>query len=247
MSVVSLSPEEFERAKSLRGITRLLSPVPAFNMHSPSSPERELIETYIFDQFKSNHDAIVHDFMPLFLSTSCNGRYSAVTGIRPALGRDLFLEQYLPEAADKILGRLAGRQVERKDFVEIGNLASTQRGSSQLLFLILAAVLQRAGYEWLVFTATPQVNKTIKRLGFKLYDIGYADRSVLDADALENWGSYYECRPGIVAGNLSEGLKVLTSKKIYSHIIALYHTRIDALALQMKQNGDGDAKHTFTA
>lgn len=169
MPAVSLPLNEYKHAKATRGIARLLSPGPTFGLHSPSSSQRGQVERYVFEQFQSYHGATVRDFMPLLLTTSCSDRYIATAGIRPACGHNLHLEQYLPETAEKALGKVAGEYINREHVVEIGNLVATQRGSSQLLFLILAAVLHRAGFEWLVCTATPQVQKTIRHLGVDLH------------------------------------------------------------------------------
>lgn len=236
MSAISLVLEENSNAKAFGGITRLLSPIPKFALHTVSSVQRQRVEQYVFDQFQLNHGASVRDFLPLLLTMSCQGGFTANVGIRPASGQDLYLERYLPDTTEQLLSKLAGQRVERAHCVEIGNLVATQRGSSRLLFLILAAVLQRAGFGWLVFTATPQVQNTIKRLGFKLYGLGDADPSVLDADSLNNWGSYYDSQPQVVAGNLSEAVTILGSRRIQARIISIYQKQIEALAIIVKQN-----------
>jgi hypothetical protein len=247
MSAISLALPENRKARAVGGIARLLSPAPAFTMHSSCSPQRGQVEHYVFEQFRANHDAIVRDFMPLLLTTNCQGDYTSAVGIRPASRQEMFLEQYLPYTAEKALGELVGQCVKRGDVVEIGNLVATQRGSSQLLFLIMAAVLHRAGFEWMMFTATPQVHKMIKRLGLELHALGDADPSALDTDSLSSWGSYYESRPQILAGNLSEAMTIVANRKIFTRIISLYQHRIDAMASMIKQNSLRDDQHSFAA
>jgi len=247
MSVLSLPREEPENAKTARGIARLLSRGPAFGVHSAASMERGRVERYVFDQFLANHGATLREFMPLLFTTACAGDYSAAVGIRPALGHDLFLEQYLPGSAEAVLGGLTGECVERGHIVEIGNLVATHGGASQLVYLIMAAVLQRAGFKWLIITATPQVQKAINRLGFELYPLACADPSVLDADSLSDWGTYYDSRPHIVAGNLSEAMKVLAGRKVYSRLISHYQDRIETLATMVKQGKLNATQHSFAA
>ena len=247
MSVVSLTHKEHENAKITRGIARLLSPGPTFGLHASCSSERGQVEQYVFDQFLANHGAHVREFMPMLFTTACRGDYTAAVGIRPALGHDLFLEQYLPETAEKAIGGLTGECVDRQHIVEIGSLVATHGGASQLVYLIMAAVLQRAGFKWLMITATPQVQKAISRLGFDLYPLAYADPSVLDADSLNDWGSYYESQPRIVVGNLSEAMTVLADRKIYSRLISYYQDRIETLAIMIKQGKLSDAQHSFAA
>jgi len=247
MSVISLNREEHENTRTVRGIVRLLSPGPNFGLHSSSSSERGQVEKYIFDQFLTKHGASVREFMPMLFTTACCGNYTAAVGIRPATGHDLFLEQYLAETAEKAIGGLKGECVEREHIVEIGSLVATHGGASQLVYLIMAAVLQQAGFEWLIITATPQVQKAINRLGFELYPLAYADPSVLDSGSLSDWGSYYECQPRIVAGNLSEAMTVLASRKIYSRLISHYQDRIDSLAIMIKQGKLSETEHSFAA
>jgi hypothetical protein len=247
MSAISLALEENRNLRATGGIARLLLPAPTFALHTPYSAQRPRVEQYVFDQFQANHGATVSDFMPLLLTTNCQGNHTSAVGIRPAGRQDLFLEKYLPHTAEKALSELAGQCVKRGDVVEIGNLVATQRGSSQLLFLILAAVLQRAGFEWMIFTATPQVQKTIKRLGLELYALGDADPAVLDADTLDSWGSYYDGQPRVVAGNLSEAAAILANRKMHARIISLFQNQIDALAIMVRQSSVCDGQHSFAA
>ena len=98
-----------------------------------------------------------------------------------------------------------------------------------------------------LITATPQVQKAINRLGSELYPLADADPSELDTESLNNWGSYYECQPRIVAGNLSEAMTVLASRKIYSRFISHYQDRIDTLAIMIKQGRLSETEHSFAA
>jgi hypothetical protein len=212
-------------------LARLLSPGPRFNVHTPVAADRERVEHYVSDQFRGIHGATIRDFMPTLITMTCEKGFSAAVGIRPAQGHTLFLEQYLAEPVEKTISRLAGHTVKRGNISEIGNLVATRRGSSQLLFLILTAVLHRTRSEWLVFTATPGVQKSIRRLGFTFYTLGDADPSLLrDSTRLEDWGRYYENRPQVVAGSLSEAMSSLYDRKIFHHLVTCYQETIDALS-----------------
>ena len=247
MSAISLPLEENQRTRTARGLARLLSPAPTVGLHSVASTEREQVEQYIFDQFQANHGASIREFMPFLFTTVCGGALSAAVGVRPAYENELFLEQYLPETAEKLIGDLAGKTVKREELVEIGSLVASHAGSSQLVYLIMAAILHRAGFKWLIITATPQVQKAINRLGFELYPIGSADPSALSAKNLSDWGSYYESRPQIVAGNLAEAMDVLSGRKIYQRLMSLYQHRIDAMALIIRQSNRRVDQHCFAA
>jgi hypothetical protein len=237
-------PQVSEHA--FRSLHQLLSPGPQLHLHGPTSANRELVESYVARQFEAVYGASISEFLPLFLTLNCSNHLSAVTGINPVEARPLFLEQYLDSPIESEIGRAFDAEVNRLSIVEIGNLAATQRGSSQLLFVLLAATLYRAGFRWITFTATPQVRKTINRLGFELRIIAEADISRLPNGAATNWGSYYQTHPLVVAGDLSHGMDIITSRRALSGILALYCNRIDTLAAQI-QYGVHHAEHCFAA
>jgi hypothetical protein len=87
---------------------------------------------------------------------------AARLGMRPAASApELFLEQYLDRPVEQEIAARANCPVGRDGIVEICNLAADQRGASRHLFVLLTAVLAAASYRWIVFTATPQVEKLI--------------------------------------------------------------------------------------
>ena len=239
--------ERTARPAAPRGVARLLSPGPGFSLHSVESDLRPLVESYIHDQFQRIHGARVRDFMPFLLTMDCNENLSAAAGIRPAAGQSLFLERYLQEGVESAIGRLFSGSVARRDIAEIGNLVATQRGSSQLLFLILTAVMHRSNFEWLVFTATPQVQKTINRLGFRLHVLGEASPSALDEASLKDWGSYYDCRPQVVAGNIPESVTLMENRRIFSGLLSHYEGAVSSLATAIRQNDSHHARQSFAA
>lgn len=241
------SLERKARPMAPRGVARLLSPGPGFSLHTVESDRRGRVESYIHDQFRRIHGARVRDFMPFLLTMQCNENLSAAAGIRPAQGQSLFLERYLGEGVEDAIGRLGGTSATRRQIAEIGNLVATQRGSSQLLFLVLTAVMHRSNFEWLVFTATPQVQKTINRLGFRLHVLGEASPSALDEASLKDWGSYYDCRPQVVAGNIPPSVALMESRRIFSGLLSHYEEAISSLALAIRQKDSHHARHYLAA
>jgi len=137
---------EISRVRPALGLQRLLTPGPSLDLHDQYSAGRETIEDYIGQQFNAIHGANIRDFMPLFLSMSCCSKPITALGVRPAEDRDLFLEQYLPRPIETFVSKVAGEFISRNKITEIGNLVATQRGGSQLLFLMLSAVLQRTHF-----------------------------------------------------------------------------------------------------
>ncbi|MDZ4728494.1 MAG: thermostable hemolysin [Xanthomonadales bacterium] len=235
MTAISANLALPEVPASLFRLGRLLNPCPAFDVFLPETANRHQVTQYIADQFKSIHGANIHDFMPMLLSMQCQGQFSAVSGVRPAARQPLFLEQYLGQAVETVIRDVSGMAVERSKVVEIGNLVSTQKGASQLLFLLLTALLYRCDYQWVVFTGTPAVVKGLQRLGFKLDKLGAADPAMLKNSNLSEWGSYYQNRPRVVAGNVPAGMKVLQSHKLYAGILELLESQIDQLAPQFSK------------
>ncbi len=247
MSVARPQSNQHPNARPGIGLGRVLSCAPTFKLHASESVQRGQVEQYVFDQFLAAHGAHVREFMPWLLSMSCRERYTATAGIRPATGQHLFLEQYLPIKAERAVSSIAGMPVVRNQIAEIGNLVATQRGCSQLLFLVLAMALKQAGFDWLIFTATTPVFKAITHLGFRLYLIGDANPSLLQNKAMADWGHYYENHPRIVTGNLSDAMGVVTRKPAYTQLISMYQSSIDAISSGIGQNGFHNERYPFAA
>ncbi len=230
MTTTTLCFDDYSQPRTARKLTRFLSPKPTFNLHTPTDTERTQVEDYIFEQFQSAHNASVKDFMPLLFSIQCNGRFTAAAGVRSGSQQNFFLEQYLTESTQQLISNITGENIAREKVAEIGNMVATQRGSSQLLFLIFCAALQHSKHEWIVFTATPTVLKGITQLGFQLHKLGDADPNALVSSNTENWGTYYDCKPQVVAGNLADAMALMTDRKIYSSLLSLFKNRIAKLA-----------------
>jgi hypothetical protein len=234
-------------AATLHRLQRLLSPVPSFEVFLPETPERHRVTQYIADQFKETHQANIHDFMPLLLSMRCQGQLKAVSGVRPAAGHELFLEQYLDQPVEKMLSQLSPTAVERHSVMEVGNLVATQSGASQLVFLLLTALLHRCDFEWVVFTGTPVVIRGLERLGFRLEKLGDADPAKLTSSQPSDWGRYYEQRPQVVAGNVPDGIRILSEHKLYTAALSLFERQISQLAPVFRTPGLPYGTHAVSA
>jgi len=234
-------------AATLHRLQRLMSPLPTFDVFLPESPERHRVTQYIADQFKAAHEARIHDFMPLLLSMRCQGQLKAVSGVRPAAGHELFLEQYLGKPVETVLSQLRAVPVERRKIMEVGNLVATQSGASQLVFLLLTALLHRCDFEWVVFTGTPVVIRGLERLGFRLEKLADADPLKLTSSKPADWGHYYEQGPQVVAGNVLEGIRILSEQKLYTAALTLFEPQISQLAPAFRTAGLPYGTHAFSA
>tara|TARA_R110001592_G_scaffold362329_1_gene675812 strand:- start:442 stop:1170 length:729 start_codon:yes stop_codon:yes gene_type:complete len=193
---------------------------PRLSVIARSTAERVEIERYIAQKFASRYGATLREFMPYLLVLRTESGLGGALGMRRA-GNDqpLFLEQYLSAPAEHILASLLGSAVERGSMVEIGNLVATWRGSSQMLFIALAALIVQLGAEWAVFTATPEVQKLLARLGVKQYVLGKAEGSKL-GEQLADWGTYYQSSPSLVAVNAVHALNIFARQPMSSMLLA---------------------------
>lgn len=211
-------------------LRRMLSPKPSFVLARPGEPEREELEHYVTERFQSSWNARVSQFLPYLMGMQCLGACTAVAGVRPASGKPLFLERYLDTNAENALGALLGRDVPRAELVEIGNLVAGQRGASHLLFLVVTAALHRAGYRWIVFTATHALRNNLDKLGYPLLALAPASAERLDPAARAEWGSYYDSEPVVMAGSLDEAMRIMEERPLLRRVLRLYRATITELA-----------------
>jgi hypothetical protein len=121
--------------------------IPRFDLRTQDSAQRSAIETYIHDWFAQVHQIAVSHFLPNIISLRCGNEYSAVVGLAPASSGKLFAEQYLRVPIEQLISKKLGFEIARDQIVEIGNLVSTWKGSSLLLFII-GEVMARLGCEY---------------------------------------------------------------------------------------------------
>ena len=95
-----------------------------------------------------------------------------------------------------------------------------------MLFIALAALIVQVGAEWAVFTATPEVQKLLSRLGVKQYVLGKADGCKL-GEQLANWGSYYDSSPSLVAVNAAHALTLFARQAVSSMLLASCQQQIE--------------------
>lgn len=220
--------------RTARRLARLLDPAPVFRAYRPGSPGRAGVEDYIARRFFDVHGASINEFMPVLLTMGCHGTTSAAAGIRAAGGQTLFLEHYLENAVEQAVSAVAGAPVRRGGIAEIGNLVATRGGASYLLFMVLTAVLDRAGFEWVVFTATPQVQRALSHLGLETHRLCKADPGRLAAGDAERWGRYYANGPQVVTGDVSRAVTLLNQRKLPAGALALFSGAIETLATSVR-------------
>ena len=176
----------------------------------PDAEDRRELERFIYNSFKLAYGAQVRHFMPLLVSIrNARGDLLAVCGFRNADAEKLFLETYLDEPVDAILSSKSGEEVVREDIVEVGNFAAFRPGMSRHMIAVLAAYIHEIGAKWVVFTATPGIRNAWGRLGIDLVQVCKAHKEKLEPAYREEWGSYYDGSPYVMAGNVSQSYSTL--------------------------------------
>jgi hypothetical protein len=219
-------------------LRRTLSPGPHFELLDALEPRRAEAESYVAERYLASHHAELTHFLPQLLTMRCLGILSGVAGLAPASTEALFLEHYLAESVEQALTRHRGQEVQRQHIVEIGNLAADQRGASHLLFVLLSAALHRAGYRWLVFTATRALRNNLTKLGFPLLTLAMANVERLPAPERGGWGSYYDSDPQVMAGSLDEAMQLIRQRPLLRRVLRLYRYEINYLAEGLKRSGN---------
>lgn len=170
-----------------------------------SMTQRNEIESFISKRFKKQYGADIYNFMPILLSMKDeSSRIRAALGLRPASTGPLFLENYLDDSIENTVFNKTGQQVSRSKVIEVGNLAIGDKGSSRSLIIAMSAYLSTRGYEWAVFTIGPILINSFNSLGLSLTELGTAIPEKLSFEERQYWGSYYQQKPKVMIGNLSE-------------------------------------------
>ncbi|WP_019528186.1 thermostable hemolysin [Dasania marina] len=231
-NVTLQQPSCHDSSRKAALLQRLLRLRPELALVCQSSNSRQQVEAYIAQQFTTVYGATISEFMPQLLTLCCEDNVSSVVGIRIAASRELFLEQYLDRPIEQQLAETINKGVSRGTVAEIGNLAATHRGSSQLIFLYLTLVLSLSPLQWVVFTATKQVQTIMARCGFDLHIIGAAQPEKL-TNGVAGWGSYYAGQPNIAAVNIRQALAAIESNELLANYFYSYQSSIQACAKQL--------------
>jgi len=207
-------------SKGLRhSLQRHLIPGPLFELLDCQSNARAAAEGFIAERFRRHHQAVISEFLPTLVTLRRNSQLCAALGLRPAGGNH----------AEQAIATLIQSPLSRTGIIEIGNLVADRNGASSLLFLIVLAVVQRAGYQWVMFTGTPQLQRGILKMGFALQPICPASPEALPGDQRQ-WGNYYNNKPQVVAGFVAQSMAICNDNPQMAAILALFENDIAAMA-----------------
>jgi len=175
-------------------------------VHDEGDPSRAEVEAFIQEVYAGRYGARVTSFAPTLVALWDGDDITAAAGYRTAGAGPLFLERYLPQPVDRLLGANAQALPSRERIVEVGHLAAARAGEGRRLVLMLGAHLREQGCEWVVSTLTGELRQLFVRIGIAPLTLGVADPALLGADA-GDWGRYYEHSPLVLAGHLPKALR----------------------------------------
>lgn len=183
----------------------------------PGSAIRAELQHFIHQRYAEAYQADVNHFLPLLLASVTGSDIQGVLGLRPGSAGGFFVEQYLAEPVEKAIATVTRQTVDRTRVIETGNLASV-KGGSQRLFIVLTELLFQAGFEWVCFTATPQVAALLQRLGFAPEVLASADPACL-CDGGRSWGSYYRNKPSVLVGDVTKARQTLLRNELAMRLL----------------------------
>lgn len=162
--------------------------------------ERPELERFIHAVFARAYAADVREFMPQLLSLrNAAGELLAVCGLRHAENTPLFLERYLPQPVEHAISQQNNQPVQRRDIVEIGNLAVAHPETIRSLLASISLYLHGTGTTWGVFTGIPSLRNALSKLNMHLLPLGQASLAHLPENERAAWGRYYDEKPQVMA------------------------------------------------
>jgi hypothetical protein len=181
--------------------------------HSRRSGERRRLEEFVRREFAIHFGARVKHFMPMLLGLhDGTGGVRAVVGCRSATEAPLFLETYTRMPVECALGAF-GLEVARDEIVEIGGLACRDARAAVDIVGALIPYLLEAGFSWVVFTGADTVKSVFRRMRLAPMVLCKADPALLGPDR-DDWGSYYDHHPEVMAGRLCDGRAALRAAAV---------------------------------
>ncbi|MCX7361236.1 MAG: thermostable hemolysin [Alphaproteobacteria bacterium] len=129
------------------------------------------------------------------VATSGSDRIVGVIAVRPTRGSgECLSERYLGMPVEAWMALHRDERLTNDDIVEGGSLAVEHPGIVEPLLRFAAASAYAEGYKYLLLTATRTVRLVFRRLGFIVDELCVASPSVLSAEEIGAWGSYYDRR-----------------------------------------------------
>ena len=175
-----------------------------------SVSHRRTIEGFIQQQYKKHFDAEIQQFFPVLISvyhTSSDNLLASV-GIRYADQEDLFSEQYLAKPVEHLLGKQAGKKVQRSSVIELGHFALAHRRHLVPVVRAIAQFIGQLRVDWAVYTLSQPMVNAVNRLQIPTQFLGFAEADKLH-DQDNNWGQYYHLNPAVYCSHTATAIKAI--------------------------------------
>ncbi len=172
--------------------------------------------------------------MPFLIQYSCELQTYAAVGFRIASQQPLFLETYLDKNIETTLAEITELEICRDKIIEVGNLAATKPGSSAALFGALACFLDHIHFEWVVICATPTVQNVFSKLQIPLIRLANANKEALPEDQGALWGSYYDCKPQVMAVHVRTAHRCVKESAIGKRLLGALYPAIDVMVSEWR-------------
>ncbi|KEA51023.1 hypothetical protein DT73_19640 [Mangrovibacter sp. MFB070] len=176
---------------------------------SSSRTDEAQLRQFIQLAYHREFGAQIPSFLPWLLGIyDKQGQLCAACGVQPAQDSVLFLEQYLDEPVETRLSTLSAQPISRNGIIEIGNFAASNGAAARVMFAGVCLLLSAWGFSHIAFTGTHKIRNIFSRLRMQPVALGQALASRLTQPDT-NWGSYYQNKPMVMAGELAHGMDVL--------------------------------------
>lgn len=195
---------------------------------------RAALEHFIASGFSRHYQARVTQFMPYLVGVQHAGMFQAALGIRFACQQSLFTEQYLPLKAEQML-ELNGIYQQRAEIAEIGNLYADRALGLMPLFVLTVQALHQLNIRQLVFAATADLSRMLRRHGLELTVLAQADPARL-GDKANDWGSYYQKQPQVCALSVTNVAERINDDKRLQQLIFRHWPQLHALVDSLKES-----------
>ena len=207
----------------------------SFRLHTSLSTEARRVHSFIAQKYYSAHKASLTDFLPQLLEMHNGNITYGCVGIKPGDFGKFYLEQYIDKPIECAVAEHKRQPICRSSIAEIGNFAVTKSGLSPILIAMVAKTLHLAGFKWMVFTATAEVEKLIHGLGCKTFILADARPEKLEHDA-ESWGDYYKSKPTVLICDLSESIENAKNRQHLSTLFQKLSKSIHQISQSIKFN-----------
>jgi len=176
--------------------------------------QRKTIESFIKQGYQKSYQADITYFSPTLIALG-NGSHLTAMGINSAKNK-LFVEQYLMTPVEEV-PYFYQQNIARKNIAEIGNLYGNNRSLTTPLFMVVGVILYLNNYSHIVVSATKPLIRILKKLGIDCQFITNAKQTKHSRNN-ENWGSYYQTQPQVIALSLIQIMHLIDKTPKYQRL-----------------------------